>query len=135
MESGRAKYSVQAVTGPWPALSTDAGPLLAAAAFGSRRDFSLRETVFPGRFSHTEGFTAMGARCRVTGRELSVIPGSGPTAGTVTGYDLRGAAALVIAALAAGGETVIHGAEHLRRGYEKMEYKLRRLGVKVKENI
>ena len=76
------------------------------------------ETVFENRFLHVGELMRMGASIRIDGR-TAVIQGVDRLMGTkVDAYDLRGGAALVLAALSAEGETQIDGAEHISRGYE-----------------
>ncbi len=74
----------------------------------------------------------MGARIRLDGRTAIVEGPARLTGARVMASDLRASAALVLAALAAQGETVIERVYHLDRGYEKMEEKLNRLGASVR---
>ena len=73
----------------------------------------------------------MGARIRLEGRRALVDGPAALTGARVMASDLRASAALVLAGLAAAGETVIERVYHLDRGYEKMEEKLNRLGASV----
>ena len=116
---------------PYPGFPTDAAaPLLAAACVGQGTSVFV-ETIFENRYRYVDELTRMGARIRVDGR-VAVVEGVPALQGaTVACTDLRGGAALMVAALAAGGETRITALEHLDRGYEAPEVCLRNLGALV----
>ena len=82
----------------------------------------ISETVFEARFSQAEGLCRMGADIRIEGRRASVFGVE----------DLRCGAALLCAALAAEGESLVHGAEYVERGYEKIETALSLLGGEIR---
>lgn len=89
----------------------------------------MKETVFSDRMKHIPGLLALGGRieCR---DNLARVTGVGQLRGaSVRAGDLRGAAALAVAALGAEGETRIDGLAHLLRGYERFDEKLRALGA------
>jgi UDP-N-acetylglucosamine 1-carboxyvinyltransferase len=89
----------------------------------------VTETVFENRLRHVAELQRLGANIRVKGNH-AVIQGVPFLSGApVTATDLRASAALVLAGLAAQGETVISGLHHLDRGYERLEEKLRGLGA------
>jgi UDP-N-acetylglucosamine 1-carboxyvinyltransferase len=89
------------------------------------------ETVFENRFQHVPELARMGARVRVDGNTAH-IEGPTPLAGAqVMATDLRASACLVLAGVAAEGETVVDRIYHLDRGYERMESKLQLLGARV----
>ena len=124
---------VRVVTGPHPEFPTDLqAPLLAALTLVAGESV-VEETVFEGRFSHVAELGRMGARMTVEDRIVRVTGVSLLTGAPVEGFDIRAAAALVIAGLAAEGRTFLHEAHHLRRGYEGLEQKLRALGADVRE--
>ena len=89
------------------------------------------ETIFENRFLHVGELLRMGASIKVDGR-TSVIEGVKRLTGAkVEARDLRGGAALVLAGLAADGETEISGAEHILRGYENFSEKLNKIGCDI----
>ena len=127
----RAVGKVQ--TGVYPAFATDAGPLLAAAMLTAQGETVLKETIFTRRFACAKGFAQMGAQVRCTGSSLSIRGVQCLQGAQVEAEDLRGGAALVLAALQAQGESCISGAEYIRRGYASMEALLCPLGAEIKE--
>lgn len=119
------------VTRPYPGFPTDAQPPMMAAALKAEGTAVIIETIFSGRYRHIDALREMGADIRSAGR-TAVIRGVERLYGAkVTASDLRGGAALLIAALAAEGETVIGGLRHLDRGYEEAEKVLQELGADV----
>lgn len=108
-------------TMPYPGFPTDAAAPLVAAACVAGGTSVFVESIFENRYRYVDELTRMGARIRVDGR-VAVVEGSTTLQGAaVTCTDLRGGAALVVAALAANGETVISGLQHLDRGYEALD--------------
>lgn len=105
------------VTGPYPAFPTDAqAPIMAAMATASG-SCVFEERVFPERFYHCDALRAMGANIHHT-RRYAVVQGVARLHGAhVAATDLRGGAAMVIAALSAEGESTISHTEHMERGY------------------
>lgn len=92
---------------------------------------TIRETVFENRFQHAPELARMGADIRVEGHSAQ-IHGATPLSGaTVMATDLRASACLVLAGVAAEGETIVDRIYHLDRGYEGMELKLQSLGARV----
>ena len=118
-------------TGAYPALATDAAPLLAAVLLCAEGPGSIEDVIFERRFGCAAGFAALGGRVRVEGRTLYAEPG-GTLQGTVLeAPDLRGGAALVIAALAAQGSSRITHTEFIDRGYADFAQKLTALGGQI----
>lgn len=119
------------VTSPWPGFPTDAQPLLAAAVLRAKGETEIVETVFENRLRYTRGLMALGGDLQVTGTR-AVIRGVERLRGTtLQAEDLRGGAALVIAALQAEGESLVEGARHIERGYEDFPAVLRELGAGI----
>ncbi len=118
-------------TMPYPGFPTDgAAPLLAAACVGEGTSVFV-ENIFENRYKYVDELTRMGARIQVDGR-VAVVEGVPTLRGaSVTCTDLRGGAALVVAALAAEGETRISALHHLDRGYENLTGCLRAVGAKL----
>ena len=120
-------------TAPYPGFPTDAQAILMAALAGGRGCTMFVENMFDSRFGHVDELRRMGADIQTSGR-VAVVTGAGLLRGTrVDGRDLRGAAALVVAGLAARGGTEVGGLRHLRRGYDDLAGNLRRLGADIRE--
>ena len=100
-------------------LPTDMQPLLMALLTLAKGHCMISETVFEARFSQAEGLCRMGADIRIEGRRASVFGVERLFGAEVFARDLRCGAALLCAALAAEGESLVHGAEYVERGYEK----------------
>ena len=81
----------------------------------------ISETVFEARFSQAEELCRMGANIRISGQNAMIVGVKGLCGAEVFARDLRCGAALLCAALAAEGESLVHGAEYVERGYEKPE--------------
>ena len=128
--SGRPK-AVDVRTIPHPGFPTDMQAqfmALDAVAQGTGR---IVETIFENRFMHVPELQRMGADIHVDGHTAVVQGVERLDAATVMATDLRASACLVIAALAAQGESVIERIYHLDRGYERIEAKLSALGAQI----
>ncbi len=120
-------------TEPYPGFPTDAQAVLMAALAGGTGTTMFVENIFDSRYRHAEELIRMGADIRIAGR-VAVVTGAGKLHGAnVRGTDLRGAAALVVAGVAAEGVTTVSGLEYIRRGYEDLAGDLRDLGAKIRE--
>ena len=116
---------------PYPGLATDYLPLLVAVLCIADGISYATENVFAGRFRYVGELARMGARVRVDGHHL-VIDGVERLSGApVRAVDIRAGAALVVAGLRAEGETVVHDAHHVDRGYEHFVEKLRSVGADI----
>ncbi len=116
-------------TAPYPGFPTDAQAVLMAALLRSRGATVFEETIFENRYRHVDELVRMGADIRVMGR-VAVVTGAEVLHGApVRCTDLRGGAALCVAALAAEGETSIAEIGHIDRGYECIERDLKTLGA------
>ena len=116
---------------PYPGVPTDIQAqwtALVALADGTSR---LRDTVFENRFLHAAELNRLGAKISVNGDTAIVEGVNHLSAAAVTASDLRASAALVLAGLAAEGETAIHAVRHLDRGYERLDRKLMQLGARI----
>lgn len=118
-------------TGVYPGLATDAAPLLAAVLLYAQGESSIEDVVFENRFACAGGFARMGAKVKVKGRTLYIAPCSGLHGGEVEATDLRGGAALALAALGAEGRTHIRRAGYIHRGYADLGGMLAGLGARV----
>ena len=119
------------VTGGYPGLATDAAPLVAAALLSAEGKTWIQDRVFEARFGCADGFRAMGAAAAVRGRTLELEGGCPLHGADVTARDLRGGAALVVAALGAAGRTRIEGCEYIARGYASLGEMLSALGARI----
>ncbi len=119
-------------TAPYPGFPTDLQAQWMALATGMEGRSRITETIFENRFHHVAELQRMGARIRQEGRSTVVEGPASLTGARVMASDLRASAALVLAALAARGETVIDRVYHLDRGYERMEERLTGLGASVR---
>ncbi len=118
-------------TGPYPAFPTDAQPLLMAACLRAEGTTAFTENIFENRFRHANELRRLGADISVVGRVAMVTGVEKLTAAPVSATDLRGGAAMVVAALGAQGETEIFDSGHIARGYEGFDTMLRALGADV----
>lgn len=118
-------------TAVYPGFPTDLQSPLMAVLATARGKSRLVETIFSDRYKVAGELCKMGANIRIQGR-TAYITGVPKLAGCeVTAMELRGGAALVIAALAAQGETVIHGCNYIKRGYENICEDFGSLGGKI----
>ncbi|MCL2931431.1 MAG: UDP-N-acetylglucosamine 1-carboxyvinyltransferase [Trichodesmium sp. MAG_R03] len=118
-------------TQPYPGFPTDMqAPFMALLSICSGSSY-ITETVFENRMRHVSELNRMGANIRVKGNNAIVQGVPKLSAAPVIGSDLRASAALILAALAAEGETIFQGLQHLNRGYEQLEVKLQKLGAKL----
>ena len=119
------------ITGPYPGFPTDAMPLMLSASLKARGSSVFVENVFQNRFRFTEELRRLGAKIHSEGR-VAVVTGVDELYGApVSATDLRGGAALIIAALSAEGKTDILDAGHVGRGYERFDENLAALGADI----
>ena len=118
-------------TMPYPGFPTDAQAPIMAAATVARGSSMFVETIFEARYKHAGELMRMGARIKTEGR-VAVVEGIRRLhSAVVRSTDLRGGAALVIAALAADGVTEVQNIRHIDRGYARFDENLRSLGAKI----
>lgn len=129
---GRRPRAVSLRTAPYPGFPTDMQAQFVALDCVAEGTGSISELVFENRFMHVPELQRMGAEIRVEGH-TAIVTGRERLAGApVMATDLRASASLVLAALAAEGETTISRIYHLDRGYENIEEKLRQLGANIR---
>ncbi|MDQ1358387.1 MAG: UDP-N-acetylglucosamine 1-carboxyvinyltransferase [Acidimicrobiaceae bacterium] len=129
--ANRRLTSVDVSTLPYPGIATDYKPLFVTMLSVAEGIAIVTENLFAGRFRYVSELIRMGADIRTEGRH-AVVRGVGRLSGApVRASDIRAGAALVVAGLAAEGETVVADAEHIDRGYEDLPGRLRSLGAKV----
>ena len=123
--------AIDFATLPYPGIATDYKPLLVAMNSVSSGVGIVTENLFPGRFRYIEELCKLGADIRIDGHH-AVIKGVDHLIGTaVTAPDIRAGAALVVAGLAAHGETVIGEIHHIDRGYDDLVGRLSGLGADI----
>ncbi len=116
---------------PYPGFPTDMQAQFMALLTLANGSSVISETVFENRLRHVSELGRMGADIRVNGNTAIVRGVPFLSGAPVQATDLRASAALVVAALAAEGKTIIQGLYHLDRGYEGLEQKLRQLGARL----
>ena len=119
-------------TAPYPGFPTDAQAVLMAALLRARGATMIEENMFASRYRHVDELIRMGADIRVSGRTAVVTGVDSLRGAPVRAADLRGGAALCVAALAAEGRTAVSGVEHIDRGYEDIARDLSALGATVR---
>ncbi|MBT0668772.1 UDP-N-acetylglucosamine 1-carboxyvinyltransferase [Novosphingobium profundi] len=118
-------------TAPFPGFATDMQAQLMALLCKAEGSSVLTETIFENRYMHVPELNRMGARIETKGR-TAIVHGVDKMHGAeVMATDLRASMSLVIAGLAAEGETRVHRLYHLDRGYERLEEKLALLGAQI----
>lgn len=127
---GRLK-GIKARTAPFPELATDLQPLLMTALCLADGESVIEEGVYEARFRHASELIRMGAKIQVEGQSATIHGVESLSGAPVEAHDIRAGAGLVIAGLAAQGVTQIHEPQHIRRGYESLEDKLRKVGAQI----
>jgi UDP-N-acetylglucosamine 1-carboxyvinyltransferase len=118
-------------TGPYPGFPTDLQAQTMAALCLANGTSVIEETVFENRFMHIKELAKMGAQIQVKG-SVATVRGIDSLYGCdVIATDIRASCALVIAGLAASGKTRVAGVSHWRRGYDRLELKLKLLGCDI----
>lgn len=118
---------------PYPGFPTDMQPQIAVALGLSEGTSMVTESIFENRFKYVDELTRMGANVKVEGNTAFIEGVSKYTGATITAPDLRAGAALVIAALAAEGVTVVDEIKYIERGYEDFDLKLQTLGAQIEK--
>lgn len=128
---GGRHRAVDVVTEPYPGFPTDLQAQFMALMTTAHGESRIKETIFENRFMHVPELNRMGADITVDG-DTAVVRGVEKLRGApVMATDLRASVSLVLAALAAEGETEINRVYHLDRGFERIEDKLGRCGVEI----
>jgi UDP-N-acetylglucosamine 1-carboxyvinyltransferase len=129
---GRRPRAVDIVTAPHPGFPTDMQAQFMAMNCIAEGTGIIHETIFENRFMHVQELLRLGADIRVDGH-TAVVRGIERLSGApVMATDLRASASLILAGLAADGDTLIDRIYHLDRGYENIEAKLSGLGAKIR---
>lgn len=126
---GRLRAVGQIATAPYPGFPTDAQPLLMAALLRAEGESVFTENIFENRYRQVPQLRKLGADVLVSGREARVRGVERLRGAQLEATDLRGGAAMILAGLAAGGETLVRDEGHVRRGYEDLDVCLQSLGA------
>jgi UDP-N-acetylglucosamine 1-carboxyvinyltransferase len=129
--NGAGLSPVEISTAPFPGFPTDLQAQLMALMTRARGTSRITETIFENRFMHVQELARLGARISLDG-DTALIEGVERLRGApVMATDLRASVSLVIAALAAEGETMVNRVYHLDRGFERLEDKLSHCGAQI----
>ena len=123
---------VDITTSPYPGLATDVQPPTCVLLTQAAGTSTVHEAIFEDRLEWLTELNRMGANIAITDNHHAAIHGPTPLHGAEAEIgDLRAGASLILAALAADGESTIHGAHHVQRGYENIERKFADLGARI----
>jgi UDP-N-acetylglucosamine 1-carboxyvinyltransferase len=129
--NGAGLSAVDVETAPFPGFPTDLQAQFMALMTRARGTSRITETIFENRFMHVQELARLGARIKLEG-DTAVVEGVDRLRGAqVMATDLRASVSLVIAGLAAEGETVVNRVYHLDRGFERLEEKLGACGADI----
>jgi len=124
--------AVEVVTRPYPGFPTDMqAQVMAVASLADGTSF-VTDTIYPDRFMHVAELRRLGADIRLDGATAIVFGAERLQGAPVMATDLRASAALILAGLAARGETVVDRVYHIDRGYERLETRLAALGARIR---
>ncbi len=132
---GRRPASVDVRTAPYPAFPTDMQAQFCAMNAIAEGVGTITETIFENRFQHVLEMQRMGADIQLEGNTAICTGIQRLTAAPVMATDLRASAGLVLAGLAAEGETLVDRIYHVDRGYERIEEKLGQLGASIRRVV
>ena len=122
-------------TAPFPGFPTDLQAPFTALMLKATGKSIIKETIFENRMNHIELLKKMGASINLE-NNIATVSGVKKLSGrNLKGSDLRSTAAIVIAALTAENSSLVEGLEHLDRGYEDFEFKLKKLGADIKRDL
>jgi UDP-N-acetylglucosamine 1-carboxyvinyltransferase len=128
---GNGLAPVEVATAPFPEFPTDLQAQLMALMTRANGTSQITETIFENRFMHVGELTRLGARIHLDGERATIEGVAALKGAPVMATDLRASVSLVIAALAAEGETIVNRVYHLDRGFERLEDKLGRCGAAI----
>jgi len=129
--NGAGIAPVEVSTAPHPGFPTDLQAQLMALMTKAKGRSRITETIFENRFMHVQELARLGARIHLDGDTATIEGAERLTGAPVMATDLRASVSLVIAGLAAEGETLVQRVYHLDRGFEKLEEKLSRCGAEI----
>jgi UDP-N-acetylglucosamine 1-carboxyvinyltransferase len=129
--NGAGILPVEVSTAPYPGFPTDLQAQLMALMTRARGRSRITETIFENRFMHVQELARFGAQIHLDGDTATIEGRERLTGAPVMATDLRASVSLVIAGLAAEGETMVQRVYHLDRGFERLEEKLSRCGAVI----
>ena len=129
--NGSALKPVDIATDPYPGFPTDLQAQFMALMTMADGTSHIEETIFENRFMHVQELARLGAKIELDGQTATVEGVGSLTGAPVMATDLRASVSLVIAGLAAEGETTVNRVYHLDRGFERLEEKLSGCGAKI----
>ncbi|MCL4512459.1 MAG: UDP-N-acetylglucosamine 1-carboxyvinyltransferase [Candidatus Eremiobacteraeota bacterium] len=129
--AGKTIHPIEILTSPFPGFPTDLQPQFVSCLSLASGTSLVTETIFDGRFMYVAELLRMGADIRVVERTCVVKGVKELTGAPVEASDIRAGGALILASLAAQGESRIGGIEYIDRGYEKPEIRLKLLGAEI----
>ena len=132
---GRGATSFELATGPYPGINSDMQALFAAYGLQAQGDSRIVDLRFLDRFQYASELKKTGAGLLVEGNSLKIIGGRPLASANMNATDIRGGMAMVLVALIAKGTSQIHNMYQVERGYERLDDKLRILGVNVSRNV
>jgi UDP-N-acetylglucosamine 1-carboxyvinyltransferase len=130
--NGGRLNAVEVETDPYPGFATDLQAQFMALMTLAEGESVLKETIFENRFMHVPELGRLGADISVHGGEARVRGVEALEGAPVMATDLRASVSLVIAGLAARGETMVNRVYHLDRGFERLEEKLSACGAQIR---
>jgi UDP-N-acetylglucosamine 1-carboxyvinyltransferase len=131
VEAPERLRSIDVATLPYPGIATDYKPLVITMLSVADGVGIVTENLYPGRFRYVEELQRLGADVRTSGHH-AVVRGTRRLSGApVRAHDIRAGAAMVVAGLAAEGETVISGVHHIDRGYDDLVGRLQGVGATI----
>jgi UDP-N-acetylglucosamine 1-carboxyvinyltransferase len=132
--NGKRPEAVDISTAPYPGFATDMQAQLMAVNCIAKGSSAVIENIFENRFMHVQELQRMGAKIRLNGNTAFIQGVDKLTGAPVMATDLRASASLILAGLAAKGETVVQRVYHVDRGYERIEEKLSMVGADIKRS-
>lgn len=134
-EASELKAVPKLMTQPYPGFPSDLMAPFAVLATQARGETLIFDTIYEGRLKYLYELDKMGARVEILDPHRAIVKGPTRLHGkNIESLDLRAGATLVIAALVAEGESTLHSAEEIDRGYEKIEERLRKLGADIRRS-
>ena len=124
--------SINLTTAPYPGFPTDLQAQIMALMTKANGVSKIKENIFENRFMHVSELRRMGAHISIKGNEAVIFGKSKLNGAELMATDLRASVCLILAGLAAKGETIVNRIYHLDRGYEKIEKKLSKCGAHIK---
>jgi UDP-N-acetylglucosamine 1-carboxyvinyltransferase len=129
--NGSGLAPVDVATAPYPGFPTDLQAQLMALMTKAKGTSRIKETIFENRFMHVQELARLGANIHLDGETATIVGVERLKGAPVMATDLRASVSLVIAALAAEGETLVNRVYHLDRGFERLEDKLAACGAAI----